>query len=366
MNHALRPYATAGIALVGASLIAVTPLTTPLPEGAVTRDVELAAIDFTGAWEDAFNTAVTNFQDLQTASQDANNALLDALGSPNPDLNLAELGAALTFLAGDQKTFIDPLTHWTINGAGPEGDITVDATHAFLYAILTNQAHDFAPELLPAVDPSIPPIVNFLSSPLSGLLIGAVSPSIAPWVALGNSFGAISEDLFGENPNTDAALQELVNIPANMVNGLLNGATLNLDALAPAINDSGLLPEGNSVTSLSFEFGGLLNPGLVGANPIDINTFGDSIPGGGSIFNALGLTLEASISLGGPPIVLTLPFLPHGVGLAGAMVGLEQVVAEWLGGDLVFAPPPDEEMVTGAAAATDSLGGLLADMFGAL
>ncbi|MCV7063502.1 hypothetical protein H7I76_30625, partial [Mycolicibacterium vaccae] len=91
-------------------------------------------------------------------------------------MNFEELGAALTFLAGDQKTFIDPLTYWTFNGAGPDGDITVDATHAFLYAILTNQAHDFAPDLLPAVDPSIPPIVNFLSSPLSGLLIGALSP----------------------------------------------------------------------------------------------------------------------------------------------------------------------------------------------
>ncbi|MCV7063501.1 hypothetical protein H7I76_30620 [Mycolicibacterium vaccae] len=66
MNHALRAYATAGIALVGASLIAVTPLTTPLPDNHVTSDAQLAAdIDFTGAWEDAFNTAVTNFENCR-------------------------------------------------------------------------------------------------------------------------------------------------------------------------------------------------------------------------------------------------------------------------------------------------------------
>ncbi|SRX91944.1 hypothetical protein MSP7336_00165 [Mycobacterium shimoidei] len=363
MDHALRPYATAGIALVGASMIAVAPLTTPMPDNHVTSDVQLTAIDFTGAWEDAFNTAVTNVENLQTAAQDASTALTEALGQADfGDLNFEELGAALTFLAGDQKTFLNPLTHWTLNGAGPDGDATVDATHALLYAILTNQASVLSPELFPPLPPEIPQIVNFLSSPLSGLLIGALSPSIAPWVALGNSIEAISENLFGQNPDTDAALQELVNIPANMVNGLLNGATLNLDALVPAINDAGLpLPPGVEIGSLSFEFGGLLNPGLVGGDPTDLNTLGDAIPGGGSIFNALGLGLNIT-----EPLELNLTILPHGVGLAGAMVGLEQVIAEWLGGDLIFAPPPDEEMAAGAAAVADSLSGLLGDLFGAL
>ena len=33
MQNALRPYATAGVALVGASIIAVTPLAVPPPKG---------------------------------------------------------------------------------------------------------------------------------------------------------------------------------------------------------------------------------------------------------------------------------------------------------------------------------------------
>ena len=59
MNLALRPYATAGIALVGASVIAATPLAPPPTEmeGAITRAssaaVELtAAVDPVAAWAD--------------------------------------------------------------------------------------------------------------------------------------------------------------------------------------------------------------------------------------------------------------------------------------------------------------------------
>lgn len=361
MNPTLRPFVTAGIALVGAGMITVTPMATPPLEAQVVHDVALTAdIDFTGAWTDAFNTAETNFAALQAAMQDANSALSDALSNADlSNLNFQELGAALTFLDGDQKTFIDPLTEWTLNGAGPDGDATVDATHALLFPILTNQAGDIAPDLFPTIPDPIPEIVNFLASPLSGVLIGALGPSIAPMVALINSIEAISAALNGDTPDTTAALQELVNIPANMFNGLLNGATLNLDALIPAVADAGLLPEGVSIDSLSFAFGGLLTPGLVGADPTDLTTFGDAIPGGGSILNSLGLTLGIT-----DPLELTLPFLAHGVGPTGAMIGLEQVIAELLNGNLVFDPPDVPDVDPGAGAAGDVFAGLLADLFG--
>ncbi|GFG86351.1 hypothetical protein MALGJ_30270 [Mycolicibacter algericus] len=342
-------------------MITVTPVATPLLEASVVHDVALTAdIDFTGAWTDAFNTAEANFADLQTAMQDANTALSEALSNADlSELNFQELGAALTFLDGDQKTFLNPLTEWTLNGAGPDGDATVDATHALLYAILTNQGGAVAPDLFPTIPEPVPDIINFLSSPLAGVLIGALGPSIAPWVALFNSVEAISAALTGDTPDTDAALQELVNIPANMFNGLLNGATLNLDALIPALTEGDLLPlpEGAEISSLSFAFGGLLTPGLVGADPGDITYFGDAVPGGGSIFNSLGLGLSIT-----DPLPLDLPVLPHGVGLGGAIAGLEQAIAEFLSGNLVFDPPDD--VIPDPALATDGLAGLLADLFG--
>jgi hypothetical protein len=47
MQHVLRPYATAGIALVGASMIAVTPVVAPPP------DVQMRPVRLADAWSSA-------------------------------------------------------------------------------------------------------------------------------------------------------------------------------------------------------------------------------------------------------------------------------------------------------------------------
>lgn len=361
MDHALRPYVTAGIALVGASLIAVAPVTTPLPDTHQMREVELTADPVT-SFGDVFQEAAANLQALSGAFQDANEALGSALENGSGNLNPQELFDALTFLGGDQKTFIDPLTEWTLSVQTPGaiGDPDFSESHAFLFGILTNQLHDLYPTLFPALQDPIPEISNFLASPLSGVLLGAVSPVIAPLVALDNSIEAISGDLGlgGGTPDLEQALQDMVNTPANVLDGLLNGATLNLDSLVPLVNGAGLLPEGTSVAGLSFAFGGLLTPGSVGA-PTSIDGLTDpAVAGGGSILNALGIDLSVT-----SPLTVTFPWIGEGVGPLGALAGLEQVIAEVLSGNLDF--DGSDQVATGAAAATDSLGGLLADLFGA-
>jgi hypothetical protein len=65
MQSALQPYATAGVAIVGASLIAVTPVAAPLPDIHTVRDVALTAGDSTSGnffdpFIDPFNTASDN------------------------------------------------------------------------------------------------------------------------------------------------------------------------------------------------------------------------------------------------------------------------------------------------------------------
>ncbi len=62
MQSALRPYATAGVAIVGASVIAITPMAAPLPDTATVRDVALTAGD--GAWADVFNETSANLTQL--------------------------------------------------------------------------------------------------------------------------------------------------------------------------------------------------------------------------------------------------------------------------------------------------------------
>jgi hypothetical protein len=58
MQHVLRPYATAGVALVGASMIAVTPVVAP-PPGVQVRPVHLV-----DAWSDLLTESTANWQSI--------------------------------------------------------------------------------------------------------------------------------------------------------------------------------------------------------------------------------------------------------------------------------------------------------------
>lgn len=357
MHQSLRPYATAGIAALGAAMVAVTPVVAasavdiqPMPEVALTAGVELGGIDFTQAWTDAFDTAKDNLTSVQAAASDASSALSDALKAADfAALDFNQLSAALTFLAGDQKSFLNVLA--------PQ---TLDDLHSVVYMVLTDPAGTLTGGE-PALPEDLLPLVNFAASPLSGQLFAALGPSISPMVALINSFEAIGANLNGADgasPDLTAALQEMVNIPANMVNGMLNGATLNLDALAPALADAGLLPEGMGVDGISLAFGGLLSPGSVAG--VTNGGEGESLIGsvGGSIFNALGLNLT------GVPVLDTLDLEPNGIGPLGAFAMMQNVLAQWLSGELPALEPADADPGAGVAG-LDLLSGFdLGDLFG--
>lgn len=87
MNISLRPYATTGIALVGASLIAVTPVAGPSPN-VQTRAVQLADREYVSYLDsgsfDAFSSASTRATVLQdyVQSQFPEITHIDAMGQP--------------------------------------------------------------------------------------------------------------------------------------------------------------------------------------------------------------------------------------------------------------------------------------------
>lgn len=58
MHNAVRPYATAGVALVGASIIAVTPVAAPLPE------VQMRPVKLVDAWSDLISATTTNLDSI--------------------------------------------------------------------------------------------------------------------------------------------------------------------------------------------------------------------------------------------------------------------------------------------------------------
>ena len=74
----LRPYATAGVALVGASVIAIAPVAPPLPDVYVANPaVQLsAAVDPITPWLNVFNDSVINFAGLADAWLEAPSPVL--------------------------------------------------------------------------------------------------------------------------------------------------------------------------------------------------------------------------------------------------------------------------------------------------
>ncbi|HSA39562.1 MAG TPA: outer membrane porin GjpA [Mycobacterium sp.] len=339
MESRIRPYTTAGEALVGASLIAVTPVAPPPTDIAVSQQqVALsAAVDPIGPWTDLINESSANATVLgQTFFQGPGPVLQQLIVNQLAHLSqVLDDPASITDIAtqvGDnlQKAFETA----TFLGVKPDPETmdpltqSNDAFHAVFAALLPM----FLPEGDPTTTGLITQAVNFLASPLSGVLIGSVGPVISPLVAIANSFAALAD---AEDPV--AGLQELVAMPANAAGAFFNGATLNLDGLLPVISGALPMPEGISIDSLSLAFGGLLTPGGTALGPEGGEPALEYDQGiGGSIFNSLGL----SVGLFGGK--LDIPGKP--VGPIGALVNLSQMVSGALGWDGTGNPLDEMEL----------------------
>jgi hypothetical protein len=163
----------------------------------------------------------------------------------------------------------------------------------------------------------IAPIVNVLDAQYSGQVLGLLGTVISPLVQVTKSFTAVGQ--YFEDGDVVAAINELINIPANMTNAFLNGGGyLDLTAIAEQF-----LPlEPGTLDRIGVNLGGLLN-----AVPFDGSLQDPDNPptqySGGTGFD--GIAAEAS--------GVVFPGLP--VGWAGSVIGLGQ----FLGEQLVVTPP---------------------------
>lgn len=319
MQSALQPYATAGVAIVGASLIAVTPVAAPLPDVHELRDVALTAGGATDPFIEQFNTASESASLLynnhslaphvgwQQILFDHNGFVQSFLDNPS---------ALPTLVATAQENAKSVMSAFTLLDAD---SATVSTTHSFTlggeHSLLVSELPGFLPSSINAE--TVTSIVNFLSSPASGMMIGLLGPLISPWISLGNSIS--------DHDGLSATL-------VNFLGAFFNGATLNLDGVLPTINDSGFLPAPMEITSLSFAFGGLLSTGEVGAGPWHL--YGETgstiatVPAvGGSLLNSLGVDLV------GVPLLNNLDLTAHPLGPIGAAIGWSELVGQLLGTD---------------------------------
>ena len=324
MQLALRPYVTAGIAVVGAGLVAVTPVTAPLPDVQV-RNIALTAsdLDVIGPWVDAFNTASANLTgDFQFFATAPAAALQQVIVNQFTDVNTLLTGGSVSdVIEGIGTNLQNAFTAATFQGDFTDVEPFINSTLTGFHSIILQgfNGTGLAAELglLPELTSPTVDIVNFTASPLSGVLFGMIGPLISPFVAALNSVEAVADNLTGSAADPDAALQALVSAPADIVGSLFNGATLNLDALIPLIEQADILPlpPGLEFTGLSLAFGGLLSPG---------GGVGDV---GGSIFNSLGLVLD------NVPILNHLNVVAEPIGPIGALENLGQMLATAIGWD---------------------------------
>lgn len=318
-SRSRRPYAAAGIALVGAGVIAAAPVVAPpLPDieiRAAAPSVALTAeTDVLTRWVEAFNTASENATALSQFYFEApgaalQQAIVNQVGYFGDVLNdPGSIGTVLQTISGNLQNAFNAATMQglpdDINQAIPILAVSNDVAHTVLVG--------FVPGFLPEGTPEfVTPLIHFLASPISGVMIGLAGPLVSPAVAALNSILA----------------GDLLNLPANMVDGFFNGATLSLDALLPVIAGAGVLPEGTTFNKLGIAFGGLFSPGATA------KTVGGQIglgAVGGSLFSSLDLSITSELAPGFP---VTLDAPGVGIGPIGALANLSQMIAGGIGWD---------------------------------
>jgi hypothetical protein len=116
MQQALRPYVTAGIALVGASMIAVTPMVAPPPSP------QVRAVQLVDAWSDLLTNTITNLDNIASNADQSDITQVFSALFTNP------LGVL------DALTNLDP-TVTTTTGTDPLLQVSVELTPALEYIL---------------------------------------------------------------------------------------------------------------------------------------------------------------------------------------------------------------------------------------
>ncbi|WP_156751406.1 hypothetical protein [Mycobacterium sp. 1245111.1] len=367
MQHALRPYATAGVAIVGASIIAVTPVVAP-PARVETRPVQLV-----DAWSDLVTNTTTNLNLIvDNASSSDITQLFDQfltnpfgvieafanfdptvttdLGSlpatisvelpPGLELALAGLGAT-----GATLTTLETVAQQIQSGSTNLSDGLATVLNAWLNGTdsisLLNGAITIplyngliAPETSANIDINLPDLINALglgNTPLTDLDLS----SLLNQIGLGDlTLGSLFNDLtLGGDPLSSLGLGTLLGDPTlgTVLDDLglggltsLDGLNLGSFGLPTLLSDLGLNSNLNDVTLAN-----LLD--AVGFNT-DVNALSltgvisDLFPNGidvggvnlGTLLTELGIGSESVGSLLGPAGITALASTLNGL-IAGPL-----------------------------------------------
>ena len=363
MHVSPRSHLTAGIAVLGAGILALAPVQAPhQPATALSHRaaadigtaVLLSSFDPITPWVDTITTSVDNIAALIDYAFSDPFPIGSALVS-DPGLALRNFTKLFTapFSPGETFTFqvgtktpnpynIDvlapdnsQLSQVEVSSVGAvdnSAELNLAALQIIAGVAIASPCSDLGKcdEQLPVT--TIAPVLRIANTYASGVALGLLGPALAPVAALLNSVYAIV-DFIGQG-DLVGVLNELVNIPANLVNSVLNGATLNvapiLGLFAPDV------VKNYEIKTLGLNLGGLL------AGPVPMN---------GSLVNPAdpptefsGGTLLTSLAVDADPgAVIAAPGLPTGP--IGSLIGMGQFLGQQL-----LTPPAPAAPATGTAA----------------
>ncbi len=278
MNVSYRSYLTAGVSVLGAGAIALSPVQ-PLPaaspalaKASSTAAVNLAAsIDPITPWIETFQTAKVNTTQLYEAKRNPGpttpvlrqiiqNVQVYATELNDPQLIIQQITQNI------QNAIKAPLDE-AVLPSGVSGNINntigvtcvvdpncgVDAATKWQTTYLLTQLG--SPELAALV-----PIANTLSTPLMGAILGWAGPGLGAIAQTIDTVNAVTTAIKAQD--WTAALNEVINYPAYVTNAVLNGGEqLDVTQVVGAIaSQMGItLPAG---TKVGIATGGFLSPAV--------------------------------------------------------------------------------------------------------
>lgn len=323
---------TTAVALIGAGVVAVTPVAAPAPADTAPAVQLTAGFDPLGLWQDVLNTASANFTAI---AQDYNETPLPVLQQVivNQSSFLNDLLNGRFGVLGDMWDNLKAALGAPLNQFIPAADSPIsgslDSSHHTLLALILGALPVLYPGD-PAMQQTVRSLLEFASTPAAGWLIGELGVIASPILQFRDDIGGIIGALTGPDRDWTTALQDLINMPANLTGAIVNG--YGVVDLLPILDRFGIdlpTPPLTSITRLELDLGGLVSPG-------------------GSIFNAISVTVSPRIG----PNIVNVDGSPAGPW--ASLTQLVQAMAQAIGWNTVGNPLTHLELPTiGSAQAAD-------------
>lgn len=228
MHLAVRPFVTTGIALVGASVIAVAPVAPPLPDVKVPAVASTAAVQLSASWQELIENTNTSIQALVNFYAEAPFPIVEQI-LKNQTANFDAIVEALGNTGNGLITALTetlPATLQTATEALANGDVVgfvnglVLATFAPFVPLLTGGLPAALQQAFIGTIQNLVNVVAAVTDP-GNLLLYVIGPA-GPFINVIGASAVAAQNII-DSLNGGDVLTALIDAPATVLDGFLNG-----------------------------------------------------------------------------------------------------------------------------------------------